>query len=103
MNPYNYDLISEDFYNQNQSWHFVLTVNIENKRIRIKIDRNAYDNQSSLTGFLWNGNEWKQVDYHPLVKSLNCFHVSYVDKKPNKLAFRLDAEFILDRVCEIVL
>lgn len=75
-------LIQEDFWNAHQSWCYEAITDHGGERLRVKIRRNAYDDQSSAICERWTGDEWKQVVSRP-IEHMACTAVSYTDKPVN--------------------
>lgn len=98
------ETLTEDFYNRSQSWCFVWTVKLGEHRCRVIITRNAYDEQSHVRGYKWDGKDgWMQVDHQPMSQDMACFKTSYVMENPSREPFRKDAEKMLARVTAIIL
>lgn len=94
-------LISEQLYNQNQSWYFIKIIEIQSHKIKVDIRRNAYDNQSHATIERWNGSEWKLVYQKPIM-DCKCKVVSYVEKNVEKTLFEADANELIDTAIKIL-
>ena len=97
--------LSIEFYLSDQSWHFVRIIATENRvwKIRVWIERNAYDFQSSLTGDIWSRDsmEWNTVIRRPL-KGAHCESASYVDENQSAAPFRNDSDLIIKQVLEVI-
>lgn len=51
--------VSEDFFNQHQSWNHVSVMRVANKPVRVEIRANAYEAQSHATISVWSADGWK--------------------------------------------
>ena len=96
----NTKFLQNDFYNESQSWvlkqvtlhegiHPVFA-DATHVLLKVKIRRNAYDNQSQGEVRYWNGDVWACVIRRP-IQVLECERVSYVDKDPSAILFAEDA------------
>jgi hypothetical protein len=60
-------VISVRTWNASQSWHHEATVRVLAHKIRIRIRRNAYDDQSYAEAQLFTlENGWKQICHRPI-------------------------------------
>jgi len=95
------DTISERCYNQNQSWNYERTVNVDGTKLRVQIRRNAYDMQSFARVHIWDGSNWNVVCSRP-ISECTCKTISYVQDKINDGLFKSDADSILKEAMQIV-
>lgn len=98
--------ISEQVYNENQSWYFERVVEVKAKGgkkhvLQIDIRRNAYDNQSYAKVKRWNGEEWKQVIHQPISRC-ECKGISYVQGGIRVSHFENDAKRLMEEAVQIV-
>jgi len=106
-------MIQEDLWNANQSWCYEsITEHGEGVRLRVKIRRNAYDNQSSAICERWDGDAWKQVVSRP-IEQMECSVVSYTDlpvgyakpttcRKVDPDLFLMDADDLRSRALAVI-
>ena len=98
--------IVERCWNSGQSWHYTGTFksvlsNGTTHTLRVRIERNAYDFQSSARVERWNGDKWCGVSYKPIAEC-NCFGLSYVEKGVEPSYFEPDVTALLDEALAIV-
>ena len=89
---------TEKVWNGDQSWNYEsLHVVAYDQKIKIKIKRNAYDNQSWSKAYLFDGNKWNTIveTPHPLMK---CLGISYVQKEVKAEKFYEDEKILLEEV-----
>lgn len=72
-------VIDAKLFTANQSVHFVAVYSWRKHKLRVKIERNAYDEQSSLRLERWDGASWRFVHALPISAAL-CRKASYVDR-----------------------
>ena len=96
-------IIQSDFNNHNQSWSYTQIVEKEGKKLRVRIRRNAFDNQSHALAELWAGTEWRQVISRP-IEVMECRNVSYVLPLLHEdvCSFKQDTENLLKMAFEVV-
>lgn len=96
-------LISEQFYNESQSWHYQRVLNVDGRKYKIYIRRNAYDCQSYLHGYCFDTNttSWQRLVELPIYNAA-CESVSYVQKSVDKSLFEKDADSVLTQLQQIV-
>jgi hypothetical protein len=99
--------ISKEFYNEDQSWHYDLTVALvdhPDTKLRVFIERNAYDFQSRMVGYVLDPVrfKWNRLIAKPITGA-HCQPVSYVDKHPDRTLFDIDARGIIDQLLLIIL
>lgn len=94
-------VISEQFYNQNQSWYYVRIIEKDSHKMKVFIRRNAYDNQSCAQVERWDGTKWQFVYDKPIMEC-QCKVVSYVQTDAKKDKFSLDADELLKTAIQIV-
>ena len=61
-------LISERFYNESQSWHYERILNVDGRKYKVYIRRNAYDSHSYLHGYCFdiNTTSWQLLVEQPI-------------------------------------
>jgi len=93
----------ETLFLNNQTWTYTDVQTIYGHKVRVTIERNAYDNQSHIYTQILDLNEkkWNMLDSVGFTKELKCFNVSYVGKATVK-DFKYDAEMMFDRAREIL-
>ena len=107
----NTKFLQNDFYNESQSWvlkqvtlhegiHPVFA-DATHVLLKVKIRRNAYDNQSQGEVRYWNGDVWACVIRRP-IQVLECERVSYVDKDPSAILFAEDANNLRASALQVV-
>lgn len=94
--------ISERVWNMSQSWHYEKVVRLaeSGETFRCRIERNAYDGQSSARVERWSGEEWREVVRTP-INFLNCRTISYVQEGITSSHFRTDFKRLMDEALEI--
>jgi hypothetical protein len=93
--------IQHDLFNQGQSWNLVQVVEtVTGQKLRVRIRRNAYDEQSYGLAELWNGQEWSEVIQRPIM-SLKCKSACYTDQCPNTKLFDEDANDLLAKALKV--
>lgn len=73
------ETIAEQVYNAEQSWYFERIVKAGcwgSTKLRVKIRRNAYDDQSFARVYLWTKTEWSLVAERPIT-DCECRRLSY--------------------------
>ena len=71
-------------------------------RIRVKIRRNAYDEQSYGVAESWHCSGWQQVVFRP-VSLLNCKSVSYQSREAPVVLFDKDAQNFYNMAVEVLI
>ncbi len=101
-------VISERFYNQDQSWFFERTTKFESTcgipqtvKLKTEIRRNAYDCQSYARVFVWNGSEWKLVLNAPITHC-ECVEACYTSRTTDPKPFVSDHYRYTAEALEIV-
>lgn len=94
-------LISERIWNADQSWYFERTVQVGVVKLKVKIRRNAYNDQSYARVERWNGEEWKIVVTAPITEC-QCQSLSYVTRGVNLADFEKDYTRLLTEAVKIV-
>lgn len=59
-------MIQDDLWNTGHDWILETIVDARSHRLRVKIRRNFYDEQSYGLVEAWSGSEWKQVVRRPI-------------------------------------
>lgn len=95
------NVISEKFFNQNQSWNFERIIKADSHKLKVTIRRNAYDNQSYANVERWSGTRWEFVYNEPIELCL-CKSESYVNENPFKNKFVKDAERLIEISMKII-
>ena len=97
-------VIEERLYKESQSWHYVLTVTVPQRaKLRVLIERNAYDFQSRLRCQMWTPNGWTTVCHRPMNEAeAYCHSVSYGDRNPDINLFLADAQRLLETALQII-
>ena len=102
--------VSERVWNAGQSWHYQWTVRCAlvrlgatscERTLRVRIQRNAYDDQSSAIVEAWSGTRWEGVVTAPITEC-ECRSVSYVTKGVAAAAFHADAKRLLAEALEVI-
>ena len=97
--------ISQQFYKQNQSWHYENILDCDGKKLKVHIRRNAYDKQSYLHGYIFDpvASKWNLIVSRP-IEGANCESVSYTDRKEvvNEGLFVEDSNSIIEELKEII-
>ena len=98
--------LGKEFYLESQSWHYDLTVGLADEptvKLRVTIERNAYDFQSSMIGYALDQNSlsWNRLVVKP-IKGAHCESVSYVDEWADQSLFDIDARAIIEQLILIV-
>lgn len=102
--------ISEQFYYNSQSWHYeqvveITTVMGARGKLKVKIERNAYDEQSSIRGYALDPHhlKWNLLVDKPITAG-NCQKFSYAQKASTveKEIFQKDADEVLEELMAIV-
>lgn len=83
-------IIQDDHYQANQSWCLDRIYSLGQHRIRVKIRRNAYDEQSYAVVESWHMSGWQQIA-HRHISFLACKTVSYQGKDGQRALFDKDA------------
>lgn len=73
------EVISTRSWKGSQSLNYEQVLSFAGRVLRVTIDRDAYDDQSSLVGSLFDGTKWNRVVSLPLKDSRIQKH-SYVEK-----------------------
>lgn len=97
-------VIQDDLNNRNQSWNLERITVTDVGRFRIRIRRNAYDEQSWGIAEVWTDAGWSQV-VHRDINELRCKSSSYVRKvlTPGMTGdFDQDANDLLAMAYEVV-
>jgi len=94
------DVISTRCWNMNQSWYYE-SIYKKKHKLRVKIRRNAYDNQSFANVFRWDGNQWQLVCGKSIMEC-KCQTISYVNKDVTAADFKQDEEELLREALAIV-
>ena len=87
------------FYNTGSDWIYEHTIACGVRRYRVHIRRNAYDFQSSITGFVYSheNSKWNELVHRPIDGS-RASTVSYVCKDPDRHLFDDDAEEVFEEL-----
>src|SRR5262245_23806588 len=95
--------ISQRFYLQNQSWNFERIVELEGRKVKVEIRRNAYDDQSYLRGFVLDPVHlcWNTLVNLP-ISGACCRAASYGRKDEPIAPFERDAAGILAELKKIL-
>lgn len=95
-------IVSEQCWNENQSWNYTLTTKTDDgHKVRVRIRRNAHDFQSHAIAEYWNGSAWAEVQSRPIT-ALRCAAVSYVTRGVTAGQFRADANDLIDAALEVI-
>lgn len=96
-------IIQSDFSNHNQSWSYTQVIEESDKKFRVRIRRNAYDNQSFAVAELWTGTDWNQIISRPIEK-MKCHSILYYEPLTarDETIFKQDAEDLLKMAFEVV-
>ncbi len=99
-----YEIISERLYPQRQSWHYKVIVLVDGRKLRVRIERNAYDFQSHAKVELWADDKWQPVT-SMTIGECKCAVVSYVTHRDrfDIGLFREDARTLLQEAAQIAL
>ena len=99
-----YKVVSERLYLSSQSWKFNVIVIISGRKLRVRIVRNAYDDQSHAKVELWANDKWELVTGMPIA-DCKCAVISYVTHRENFSIglFREDARTLLQEAVQIAL
>lgn len=95
--------ILENCYVANQSWYYEW-VGIHERKFKVSIRRNAYDEQSWARGFVYDpvGSKWNQiVNNH--IKECDCQSVSYDNPHIGRNDFLNDRVRLLEQMLKICL
>jgi hypothetical protein len=93
--------ISTRTYRLKQSWFLQKTVEDYDQVVKVVIERNAYDSQSSGKTYFWNGKEWSLVCNVP-VEFLQCKSISYVNDGITERHFETDVKLLLEETFKIL-
>lgn len=99
----NFELISHQFYNADQSWNFEKIINVGKAKLRIHIRRNSANHQSFVRGYLFGNSQWNLIVDRP-IETAACKSVSYVnpEKTVKKELFELDFESVFFELIKII-
>lgn len=94
--------ISERHHQGRQSWEYDRVVEVDGHKLRVHIDRDSYDEQSSLKGYILDPVhlKWNQVIFRP-IKGAACEGTSYVRPEPID-PFRADGNSVLDELIQLL-
>ena len=96
--------ISVSCYNQSQSWIFERIVGVSQHpghKLWVKIERNAYDNQSWARVKRWSGSKWELVYEEPICLC-ECKSINYAQKGIDIKYFMTDFKRLLDITLKII-
>lgn len=93
--------ISEQSFNQCQSWNYHWTGKLGKKSVKVEIRRNAYDMQSYINGFVMKDDSWSKLIYRPITLS-PVKEVSYVDKNPDIKLFQNERDSVLEEISQLI-
>ena len=79
------ETISERIWNGSQSWNYERIEKRPGITYKISIRRNAYDDQSYLSGYLFDGQKWHLIVAAPMIEDYISHAISYVDKEDDDL------------------
>lgn len=96
-----YELISKICNQTGNYWDFTKIVIISGKKIKVKIKRDAYDEQSYAKVELWSNDKWNHVYNVPIVKC-HSKNISYVQDKIDESLFEKDFEDLLNIAIKII-
>jgi hypothetical protein len=102
-----YEVVSERLWLQSQSWKFQVIVKMPGhpvpRKFRVRIKRNAYDDQSHAKVEVWANNKWESVSSMP-IQDCKCAVISYVVRREDFGIglFREDARTLLQEAKQIV-
>lgn len=100
--------ISENCWNANQSWNYdwigVVSGLVSGRRFRVKIRRNAYNEQSSAAGYIYDTRQskWNAIVSFP-IENCDCNHLSYTNNNVSSVDFWKDRAMLLDAMVKICL
>lgn len=97
--------IQSDFILGRQSVELVRVVRVGDVKVKVHIDRDSYDFQSSAVAFAWTTEAgWKPVISVPIERT-RAFAASYVDRNPRRFEadFNLDADDLIDQALAVLL
>ena len=84
--------LSVKVFNSAQSWNYVDVFKLDNGIVaRVRIRRNAYDDQSFLAGEMLTPEGWTQITYAPMDRGCQCYDLSYVQNNVTEKDFATDA------------
>lgn len=96
-------VLGDRMYNLNHSWYYELVVKRNQVKFRISIRRNAYDNQSYIRGYKYDGEQWQCLVDKPIEQS-PCAEISYVVKdrqEQYKKLFLEESHLVVKELWEI--
>jgi len=107
------EIIQNEVDNRGQSWNFTRIVKGNTGRglgsvdrgeykLRVRIRRNAYDEQSYALVERWDGSKWHEVVKQPIDRC-ECQSLSYVTRGVTTEAFENDCKRLLDMAKAVVL
>ena len=103
--------LQNDFFHESQSWMLTqvtlhegvhpLHANATHVLLKVRIRRNAYDDQSWGQVRYWNADTWTCVIERP-IQALGCAEVSYMTKEPDYALFESDADDLRKAALQVV-
>lgn len=89
--------IQYDFFNGRQSLELIRTREIDGHKIKVHINRDSYDNQSSAKAYVWTDSGWAIVVDRPItaVRAIKAHAYAKPDTRQYETAeveFNLDAD-----------
>lgn len=99
-----FQLIDQQLYNKDQSWHYEGIYKYGDHKLRVYIRRNAYDHQSSLKVEVWNPEqlEWKMIRTVPMEKIRSSYEWTYTKQNVPMGPFEEDAQDLLNMAAAIL-
>lgn len=103
MNLPKHRVISQQFFNQDQSWHFEQVVAAKGVKMRVYIVRNSHDFQSYARGYILDPvhYKWNTVVDRPIM-GMKCRKTTYTNKDQTPHPFMEDAESVLHELMDLV-
>jgi len=88
---------TEKLWHQKQSWHYEALYRYGDFRLKVDIERNAYDFQSHLRVKVFDpvSLQWNVLVSDAMTKDRHCHKLSYVNKQPDIRCFQQDADQLL--------
>lgn len=90
--------LTQKIWKANQSWHYEALWQVNDRRIKISIRRNAFDEQNHCVAKMFDGDKWNGIASTPHSR-MNCNHLSYMQPNPPTVKdFQTDEDILLAEV-----
>ena len=94
------EILDTKLTNLETAWEFQQVVMVNNRKFRIDIHRDAFDEQSWANCEWWNGETWEFMVYIP-IRDCNCYNIKYFGEA-TKASFAKDVKKLVADSIELV-